>query len=150
MSPPNRCSSAFGWKQGARIKSPYCALSIDDVNHLCSITSPFLLTSFTEKKGTKEGTPVVLMEAQACKKPCIATKHAGISEIVIDNHTGMLCKERDILDISKKMKLLYSDNSLRKKMGENALSHIKKNFNHEVQMKKLKRIYNSLINNYAK
>lgn len=110
----------------------------------------FLLTSFTETKGTKEGTPVVLMEAQACKKPCIATKHAGISEIVIDNHTGMLCKERDVQDISKKMKLLYSDNSLRKKMGENALSHIKKNFNHEVQMKKIKRIYNSLINNYAK
>jgi len=38
----------------------------------------FILCSYTTKNGTKEGTPVVLMEAQACGLPYIATKHAGI------------------------------------------------------------------------
>jgi len=43
-----------------------------------SKTDVFILCSYTTKNGTKEGTPVVLMEAPACSLPYIATKHAGI------------------------------------------------------------------------
>lgn len=104
-----------------------------------------LLTSFMTKNGAKEGTPVVLMEAQACGKPCIATKHAGIPEVVIDNETGFLAQERDIDFISDKMELLFLNSNLRKAMGEKALTHIQKNFNQKVQMNKLIKIYSDFI-----
>ena len=104
-----------------------------------------LLTSFTPKNGAKEGTPVVLMEAQACGKPCIATNHAGIPEVVIENETGFLAQERDIDFISDKMKLLFLNSNLRKAMGKKALAHIQKNFNQKVQMNKLIKIYSDFI-----
>jgi len=104
-----------------------------------------LLTSFISKNGAKEGTPVVLMEAQACGKPCIATKHAGIPEVVIDGETGCLVEERDIASIANKMNLLFLDNKLRNSLGKNALSYIKKEFNQVIQMHKLINIYNQLM-----
>lgn len=104
-----------------------------------------LLTSFALKNKVKEGTPVVLMEAQACGKPCIATFHAGIPEVVKDNITGYLVKERDIKVIGKYMKLFYDNSDLVRKMGRNAKQHLVKNFNQNVQMKKLYSIYLNLV-----
>ena len=106
-----------------------------------------LLTSFIPKSGAKEGTPVVLMEAQACGKPCIATKHAGIPEVVVDKETGYLVEERDIESIANKMYLFYEKIDLLHRMGENALSYIHKEFNQVIQMQRLAKIYKEYINN---
>lgn len=105
-----------------------------------------LLTSFSLRNKVKEGTPVVLMELQACSKPCIATNHAGIPEVVIDKITGYLVKERNVKGIKEYMKLFYDNPNLEQKMGENARKHIIKNFNQKVQMNKLYSIYMYLKN----
>lgn len=109
------------------------------------ICDVFLLTSFISKNGYKEGTPVVLMEAQACGKPCIGTYHAGIPEVIINNQTGFLTKERDIEAIANAMILLYQNNNLRKSLGKNARAHIEIAFNQEKQIANLYNIYNSLL-----
>lgn len=106
----------------------------------------FLLTSFLSKNKGKEGTPVVLMEASACAKPCIATWHAGNSEVVIDVQTGFLVKERDINSIAEKMITFYDNHDLIKKMGNKARNHISKNFNQDIQIEKLHSIYVKLLN----
>lgn len=103
----------------------------------------FVLTSITDID--KEGTPVALMEAQACGKPCISSFHAGIPEVVINKHTGLLAHEKDIDEIVNSMSLLYFDHEMRKTYGENALKHISREFNNEIQTKKLYEIYNSFI-----
>ncbi len=105
-----------------------------------------LLTSFLASNGAKEGTPVVLMEAQACGKPCITTFHAGNPEVVIDNHTGLFIKERDISTLAQKMNLLYMNDKLRGKLATNARDHVLNNFNQEIQMQKLIKIYTDLMN----
>ncbi len=104
----------------------------------------FLLTSFMDNSGAKEGTPVVLMEAQACGKPCIATRHAGIPEVVIHDKTGFLVDERDVQSIAKKMEVFYDDNELLSKMGRRAYLHIKNNFNSKKQMNELINIYRKI------
>jgi colanic acid/amylovoran biosynthesis glycosyltransferase len=106
----------------------------------------FLLTSFTTRSGHKEGTPIVLMEAQACSKPCISTYHAGIPEVVINGHTGFLVKERNIESIKEHMVRFIEEEDLRKKFGENARRHIEKEFNQKVQIGKLAKIYEEHIN----
>jgi colanic acid/amylovoran biosynthesis glycosyltransferase len=100
-----------------------------------------LLTSFTSENSAKEGTPVVLMEAQACGKPCIATFHAGIPEVVRDKSTGYLVRERDVDAISEYMILFYNNPNLVEKMGDSARNHIFANFNQSIQLKKLYSIY---------
>lgn len=105
----------------------------------------FCLCSFVAPNGAKEGTPVVLMEAQASGVPCISTFHAGIPEVVINNKTGILVNEKSINEISNAIELLYFNSSLRNSYGENAYNHIKMEFNNEIQMKKLIEIYESIM-----
>jgi len=105
----------------------------------------FILTSITTKEGDKEGTPVVLMEAQSCGKPCISTFHAGIPEVVIHNKTGILSAERDIQSIANAMSELYYNNSIRLEFGINARNHIIENYNNHKQIPELFSIYQSLI-----
>jgi colanic acid/amylovoran biosynthesis glycosyltransferase len=104
-----------------------------------------LLTSYKTNNGAKEGTPVVLMEAQACGKSCIATLHAGIPEVVRDNETGFLAKERDVDFIAKKMELLYNNSRLRLSMERKAIVHIQQEFNQDIQIQRLINIYNNLL-----
>ena len=105
----------------------------------------FALTSFTTSSGHKEGTPVVLMEAQACDKACISSWHAGIPEIVINNQTGILVPEKAVPEIENAIEKLYFNNELREQMGTNARAHIMQEFNHTVQMQKLDSIFKQLI-----
>ena len=56
----------------------------------------FLLASVTAADGDQEGTPTVLLEAQAIGLPVISTLHAGIPEIVEDGAAGYLVPERDV------------------------------------------------------
>lgn len=55
----------------------------------------FVLPSVTASSGDREGTPTVLLEAQAIGLPVISTHHAGIPEIVDDGDSGLLVPERD-------------------------------------------------------
>ncbi len=104
----------------------------------------FLLTSFKTSNQDKEGTPVVIMEAQACGKPCIATNHAGIPEQVLDGKNGILVEEKNIYQIKEAMDLLADNHKMRIRMGKNARNHVINNFNSKKQIIKLNHIYNKL------
>lgn len=52
--------------------------------------------SVTSIRGDEEGTPTVLLEAQASATPVVSTYHAGIPEIVEAGETGFLVPERSI------------------------------------------------------
>ena len=109
---------------------------------LCDV---FMLNSITLPNSDKEGTPIVLMEAQGCGKPCISSLHAGISEVVIDRETGFLCDERSVIQICDAMLTLYSNTEMRKIFGLNARQHMLQNYNNVKQLLLLKKIYNDIM-----
>ena len=115
------------------------------VKEQLKIADVFILCSYVTSNGDKEGTPVVLMEAQSCGIPCIATKHAGIPEIVIDGETGILVREKCPEDISQAIIFLYTHKEIMESMKIQARQHIIENFNQSVQMDKLCFEYNKLI-----
>lgn len=69
--------------------------SSDEVANLMKGSDVFVQTSVTASDGDKEGTPTVLLEAQARGLPVVSTDHAGIPEIVDDGSSGLLVPERD-------------------------------------------------------
>ncbi|MCK4663282.1 MAG: glycosyltransferase [Bacteroidales bacterium] len=117
---------------------------LDEISN-CDV---FLLTTFQNESGVKTGTPVVLMEAQAYAKPCISTLYAGIPEIVKNNETGFIVKQRDIDGIARSMIRFIEDKELRSSFGEEGRKHIMNEFNQKKQMKKRADLYKQIIKNF--
>lgn len=107
----------------------------------------FVLLSKVSSSGDSEGTPVVLMEASACEKPCITTNHSGNPEVVIDQVTGIVIPEGDVKETSAAIEWMILNVDKRKLMGKNARENIKKNFNVEIQSKKLIEFYSDIFEN---
>ena len=107
----------------------------------------FVLSSITASNGDKEGTPVVLMEAQAAGMPCISTFHSDIPNVVLNGKTGFLSKEKDYLDMSKNMMKLIEDKDLMIKMSKAAEMFIEENYNLKKQSKKLETYYSFFSKN---
>lgn len=66
----------------------------------------FILNSKTASGGDKEGTPTVLVEAQAAGLPCISTVHSGIPEIIPPENHHLLAEEGNISQITANIRKL--------------------------------------------
>lgn len=101
----------------------------------------FLLPSATASNGDEEGTPTVLLEAQATGLPVVSTYHAGIPEIVEDRETGSLSEEKDVEDLKQNLKSLIDDSDKRKNMGVKGRKYIEQNHSIEKISQRLENIY---------
>lgn len=101
----------------------------------------FLLPSVTASNGDQEGTPTVLLEAQATGLPVISTYHAGIPEIVEDGETGLLSEEKDVEGLKQNLGSLIDDGEKRKTMGAKGRTYIEENHSIEKISQKLEQIY---------
>ncbi|MDI1483766.1 glycosyltransferase [Polyangium sp. y55x31] len=79
-----------------------------------------LCPSVTAADGDKEGVPTVLVEASGTGLPAVASRHAGIPEIVVDGESGLLYAERDEEGLAAGLVRLAKDPVLRARMGEAA------------------------------
>jgi colanic acid/amylovoran biosynthesis glycosyltransferase len=82
----------------------------------------FVLSSFAE------GVPVVLMEAMAAGIPVVATRVAGIPELVHDEESGLLVSPGDPDATANAVRRLLGDADLRNLMAETARKVIEREF----------------------
>lgn len=76
--------------------------------------------SATTMEEEKEGTPVTIIEAMAAGLPVVATRHAGIPDIITDGETGLLVDEFDINLAAEKILQLVANRGLAQQIGLNA------------------------------
>lgn len=99
-----------------------------DAPALYASASMFVQHSVTPSYGDAEGTPVTILEAQAAGLPVVSTRHAGITEAVVDGETGYLVDERDVEGMADRMISLLDDPSRMQVMGAAARQHIRNNY----------------------
>jgi glycosyltransferase involved in cell wall biosynthesis len=80
----------------------------------------FVQHSLVAPDGDSEGSPVSVMEAQLSGLPVIATRHAGIPEVVLEGETGLLVAEGDVPAMATAMARLAADPELAGSMGRAA------------------------------
>ena len=82
-----------------------------------------------------EGTPNVVMEAQALGVPVVATKVGGVPDIVVDGDTGFLADKDDETALADRCIRILLDKTLRVRMGMAAKSRMEKLFSMETMVK---------------
>jgi glycosyltransferase involved in cell wall biosynthesis len=100
----------------------------------------FVQHSVVAEDGDSEGTPVAVIEAQASGLPVIATKHAGIPDVVVEGETGFLVDEQDVAGMAERMVRLARNRDLARDMGLNGRQRMVAHFQLEDQLNKLTRI----------
>jgi len=110
-----------------------------DVDFINAGLDIICLTSFNE------GTPVSLIEAQAANKPIVSTRVGGISDIVIENETGLLADVQDTELYCTHLLNLVNDDRLRKRLGENSRSMVMERFSYQRLVKDMSKLYFQLL-----
>lgn len=67
-----------------------------------------------------EGFGISIIEASMIGKPIIATAVGGIVEIITNNKTGLLVKEKSVSELQNAMELLRNNKTLRNNLAKNA------------------------------
>ena len=93
------------------------------VRQLLAATDVFVMSSFAE------GVPVVLMEAMAAGVPVVATRIAGIPELVDDGQNGFLVPPGDVDSLSRQIEVLLADPQLRNRFSLRGREKVQKEFN---------------------
>jgi glycosyltransferase involved in cell wall biosynthesis len=109
------------------------------VRELLGQTDVFAMASFAE------GVPVVLMEAMAAGVPVIATRIAGVPELVEDGVSGFLVAPGEPRAIAEKAALLLDDTELRNRLGEAGREKVVREFNIATEAQRLCRIMTSAL-----
>lgn len=101
--------------------------SHEAVRDLMQDADLFVLPSETADDGDAEGTPTVLLEAQAMALPVVSTDHADIPSIVDHGRTGLLVPERDPESLAEAISTLVADPGRRDRMGVEGRRHVARN-----------------------
>jgi glycosyltransferase involved in cell wall biosynthesis len=96
--------------------------------------------SVTASNGDSEGTPVSILEAGAMGLPVVATRHAGIPDVVVDGVTGFLVDERDARGMATHMLTLARQPSLAGQLGEDAAVRVRSYYRMEQSLGRLTRV----------
>lgn len=102
-------------------------------------TDVFVMASFAE------GVPVVLMEAMAAGVPVVATRIAGVSELVEDGRSGLLVPPGNAHALAEAMTTLIGDAALRRQFGGVGRAHVEAQFDVNREADKLHRLFMQVI-----
>lgn len=92
-----------------------------------------------------EGMPYALLEAMASGKPVVGTRIPGISNVVSHGKNGLLVPPRDSRSLAEALLTLLNDETLRRRLGQNARRLMVKNYSWDRITNKIERVYHEAI-----
>ena len=93
----------------------------------------------------REGLPKSLLEAMACRRPCITTDNSGCREAVRNNDNGLLVPSKDPYALAAAIERLLDDRQLRIRMGCRGRERAVNEFSNEVVDAQTLSIYEELL-----
>jgi glycosyltransferase involved in cell wall biosynthesis len=102
-------------------------------------TDVFAMASFAE------GVPVVLMEAMAAGVPVVATRIAGVPELVEDGISGFLVPPGNCEALAERISALLDDPALRQRFGRAGRAEVEAEFNAATEARRLCQILTSAL-----
>jgi glycosyltransferase involved in cell wall biosynthesis len=92
-----------------------------------------------------EGMPISLLEAMAMKKPVIATRVDGSSEMIVNDENGLLIEPGNKEELVTAMKKMVADADARKKYAENARKTVEEKYDAASMTRAVETIYHKFV-----
>lgn len=92
-----------------------------------------------------EGTPVSLIEAQACDVPIVTTDVGGVRDIVSEGQTGFIVPKGDLKLFTEKLALLIENEEIRRKMSQNGWNFVREKFHYTRLAADMAKYYRELL-----
>ncbi|MCB0317752.1 MAG: glycosyltransferase family 4 protein [Bdellovibrionales bacterium] len=106
-----------------------------------------LFDVFVMPSRKSEGLPKSVIEAMACKVPCIVSNVGGMPELIRDQIDGIVFKEDNSKELSNAILKLAANSDLRKQFAESAFDRILNNFGIDATLNATINLYNLMISN---
>ncbi|WP_114993669.1 glycosyltransferase [Synechococcus sp. UW179A] len=105
----------------------------------------FVQHSMVAPDGDSEGNPVAVMEAQLSGLPVVATRHAGIPEVVMDGQSGLLVEEGDETAMAQAMARLVQDPALAARLGDCGRQRVQERFTIEHHLQQVSQLLHQVM-----
>jgi colanic acid/amylovoran biosynthesis glycosyltransferase len=99
----------------------------------------------TASDGDSEGTPVAILEACASGVPVVATRHAGIVDVIDDGHSGFLVDEGDVGAMTDRLVYLAQHPRDALRLGRSARARVEERFELEQSIGGLWHVIESVL-----
>jgi glycosyltransferase involved in cell wall biosynthesis len=97
-----------------------------------------------------EGMPHVVLEAMAAGRPVVASRIAGLDELVVDGETGVLFSPGDPRSLAAALLKLIINRELARNMGAAARERVTKHFQLKTTLQETVRLYQQLLDKKTK
>jgi glycosyltransferase involved in cell wall biosynthesis len=104
-------------------------------------TDVFVMPCKVSGTGDRDGIPNVIMEALSYRLPVVSTDVSGIGEVVIDNETGALVRQKDPAALAAGIKRLLDDRQLALRLAENGRKLVHERFDPQNVAKQLAEMF---------
>lgn len=88
---------------------------------------------------------IVLLEAMACEKPCVATRVGGVPDVVEGNKTGILVDYGNPKQLAEAIISLMGDESKARRMGRAGRERVREHFTWPKVVDQLEDVYKNVI-----
>lgn len=116
-------------------------LSREDVGHALKSMDVFTFPSY----GSSEAFGLVVAEALSLGVPVVASDLSGVRTVVRDHETGILVPPRDVPALTKGIRELLENETLRKEYGERATEDAQRRFSWDRHVDALVKEYECLV-----
>ena len=109
-----------------------------DIDSILAASDIVCLTSLNE------GTPVSIIESMASETASISTNVGGVSDIIENNFSGIVCS-KEVKDYGENLLKIIDDDDLRLKLAKNGKSISLENYNYNRLVSNVESIYQKII-----
>ena len=92
-----------------------------------------------------EGTPVSLIEGQACNKPIVTTNVGGVENVTRKNETAFIVETSDQNGFVGSLLELINDENLRREMGSKGWLFVSEKYSYTRLVKDVEQLYHHLL-----
>lgn len=85
----------------------------------------------------------VMIEAMACGVPVIGSSSGAIPEVL--GKAGLIFQERNVSDLTEKIKMLQRDERLRSELSQEGLQRVRENYTHDKIVEKTVEVYKEVL-----